>query len=417
MSESSSKPRLSPNDQKTRRYRFGPGLLVTAAFIGPGTVSTASKAGAAFGFTLLWAVLFSVIATIILQEMAARIGIVTGKGLGESIANAIANRWLRYFSIALVIVAIGIGNAAYQAGNLTGAAVGISELTNLSQNGAELLIGDVALILLLFGGHRFVQNVLIALVLAMSCVFVVTAMIVPPDWNELFTQAFQISIPTESLLTVIALIGTTVVPYNLFLHSTSAAQNWQGVEQSRALAQARIDSAVSISLGGLVTIAILSTAVVAFYGTGIQLSSVGQIAEQLTPTLGSWAHFWFACGLAAAGITSAITAPLAAGYAVSGCMGWPADIGAMRCRIVVVLVLLIGRSIAILLDNSPSEIIMLAQAANGILLPLIAIFLLFVVNRKRLLGEHRNGWPGNVLGGIVIAITIVLSTWKLITLG
>ena len=101
--------------------RFGPGLLVTAAFIGPGTVTTATRAGAAFGFALLWAVGFAIVATIFLQEMSARLGLVTRQGLGEAVRSTFRQRFMRFLSCVLVAAAIGFGNAAYQTGNITGA--------------------------------------------------------------------------------------------------------------------------------------------------------------------------------------------------------------------------------------------------------------------------------------------------------
>ncbi|MCA9068723.1 MAG: Nramp family divalent metal transporter, partial [Planctomycetaceae bacterium] len=111
--------------------KLGPGILVTAAFIGPGTITTASAAGAHFGFALLWALVFSVGATIILQEMAARLGLVTGEGLSEALRNTFQGP-LRLLMIILVILAIGVGNTAYQAGNIIGAAIGMESVFNLS---------------------------------------------------------------------------------------------------------------------------------------------------------------------------------------------------------------------------------------------------------------------------------------------
>ena len=112
---------------------MGPGLVVMAAFIGPGTVTTASLAGARFGHALLWAVVFSIIATIVLQEMSARLGLAGGQGLGEALRTTFSNRLVRGLCIVLVLAAIGFGNAAFQAGNVTGAAIGLETLTNVSQ--------------------------------------------------------------------------------------------------------------------------------------------------------------------------------------------------------------------------------------------------------------------------------------------
>ena len=112
--------------------KFGPGLLVTAAFIGPGSVATASAVGANFGFVLLWALLFSLIATIVLQEMAARLGLVSGEGLSQALRTTFKNPLLSRIAVLLVVSAIGIGNAAYEAGNISGAALGLQSLTSFA---------------------------------------------------------------------------------------------------------------------------------------------------------------------------------------------------------------------------------------------------------------------------------------------
>ena len=116
--------------QSTWFRKFGPGLLVTAAFIGPGTVTKATTAGANYGYALVWAIVFSVFATVVFQEMAARLGIVTKAGLGEAIRQTITNPVIRFLSLSLVVTAIVVGNAAYQAGNIAGAATGLATLTD-----------------------------------------------------------------------------------------------------------------------------------------------------------------------------------------------------------------------------------------------------------------------------------------------
>ena len=131
--------------------RFGPGLLVMAAFIGPGTVTTASKAGAEYGFVLLWTLAFSVIATLVLQEMAARLGLVTGRGLSTALREHFHNRHFRLLAIVLVIAAIGFGNAAYESGNITGASLGLAAITPYPSQLWSIVVGGTAFALLASG--------------------------------------------------------------------------------------------------------------------------------------------------------------------------------------------------------------------------------------------------------------------------
>ena len=173
--------------------QIGPAFLVTAAFIGPGTVITASLAGANYGFALVWALLFSVIATIILQEMTARLGIVTQEGLGEKIRNACKHPLLRALAIFLVVSAIVIGNGAYQSGNISGASlglIGIVEQLDWKIASANivfpLLIGIVAFLLLITGSYKVIEKALIVLVGVMSISFILTFLLTNPDLSALF---------------------------------------------------------------------------------------------------------------------------------------------------------------------------------------------------------------------------------------
>ena len=391
--------------------RFGPGILVTAAFIGPGSIATASVAGANFGFVLLWALLFSLVATGILQEMAARLGLASGSGLSEALRSTFTNPIISRGSVFLVVAAIGIGNAAYEAGNISGAALGLQSITHLSTSVCALILGATSAILLGTSGYKILEPVLIILVLIMSIVFVVTMIIIDVNFGSVLKGLVVPSIPKGSMLTVIALIGTTVVPYNLFLHANLAKEKWKYVEIDIALKESRSDTVLSIGLGGLITLAVMSTSAVAFFETE-RIFSSSSIATQLEPVLGSSANLFFALGLMAAGLTSAITAPLAAAYAVSGALGWPSDFNDFRFRIIWVSVLLIGTGFAAL-GTKPITAILFAQAANGLLLPIIAVFLLIIMNRRDLIGVHTNGKFANILGSLVVLVVSGLGLYKL----
>ncbi|MEX0716041.1 MAG: Nramp family divalent metal transporter [Planctomycetaceae bacterium] len=389
--------------------RIGPGLLVTAAFIGPGTVTTASKAGAGFGFALLWAVLFSVLATIILQEMAARLGIVSRQGLGEAVRSTFPHPAARFLACGLIVAAIGFGNAAYQTGNVTGAAIGLAALTPYSLSNWAIAVGLAAFGLLATGVYKLIERVLIALVVLMSGLFVYTAVIVRPDLGDVFAGAFVPRIPDGSLMTVLALIGTTIVPYNLFLHAASVREHWpETVPRDRALAEARIDTVLAVAIGGAITAAIVITAAAAFFPGG-SIGDAADMARQLEPALGRHATLLFSAGLFAAGLTSAVTAPLAAAYAVAGALGWPIDLKSWRFRGVWFAVLATGTTLAATLGGSPAETIVAAQVANGFLLPLIAVFLLAAVNRRGLMGGHANGVVANVLGAAVLVVVVLVT--------
>ena len=393
--------------------RFGPAFLVAAAFIGPGTVTTASLAGARQGYALAWAVVAATLATLVLQEMAARLGAVGRMGLGEALRMSFRQPVLRAAAILLALGAITFGNAAYQAGNLTGAALGLGSLAGGSGRIWVLACAIGATLLLATGAYRAVELVLVALVALMSVVFVATALMIRPDFAALAGSIAKPVVPQGAGLLVLALVGTTVVPYNLFLHASAVREKWSNSEPLTALSEARRDSLTAVSLGGMITLAILLTAVPLFLAS-IDVRGVDDMARQLEPLLGTRARWLFGAGLFAAGLTSAITAPLAAAWATSGLLGWGVDMRDWRFRLVWVAVIAIGATFA-LRGTRPLQAIVFAQAANGLLLPIIAGFLLWVMNRPEIMGVAVNRWRSNLAGGLVVLFTAALggsAVWR-----
>ncbi|MGJ8733803.1 MAG: Nramp family divalent metal transporter [Cellulophaga sp.] len=389
---------------------IGPGPLVAAAFIGPGTITVCTLAGVNFGFSLLWAMALSIVATIVLQEMSARVGIVSQKGLSNIIRTEIKNPILKWFTILLILSAIVIGNAVYEAGNISGGILGLEALLgesyvsfgSFSFNYLSILMGVIAFVLLFIGNYKVLEKALISLVIAMSLAFLITAIITKPDLIAILSGIFKPSLPKDGLLTVIALIGTTVVPYNLFLHASLVSEKWKSVTD---LQYARKDTIVAVILGGVVSMCVIISAAAI---QGSDINSAADLAKGLEPLFGSFAKYFLAIGLFAAGITSAITAPLAAAYVTCGCLGWSTNLKSSKFRTVWMLILFLGVLFSSL-GIKPIDIIKFAQIANGILLPIIAAFLLWIMNKKSVLGVYKNSVYQNILGFIILAISILLS--------
>ncbi len=393
---------------------IGPGTLVAAAFIGPGTVTVCTLAGVNFGFELLWAMTLSIIATIILQEMAARLGLVSGKGLATNVKEQVKLPVLQIIAIILIVSAILVGNAAYEAGNISGGVLGLQTIfvdasipvAGFQFNYLSLSIGLIAFILLFIGNYKVIERSLVSLVIFMSISFLVAAIITNPNWMLVFKGIFTPTIPSEGILTVIALVGTTVVPYNLFLHASLVQEKWSGTKDLKV---ARKDLYISIILGGLVSMAIIICA------AGIQqgeINNAADLAKGLEPLYGSVSKYVLSLGLFAAGITSAITAPLAAAYVARDCFGWKKDLKSGNFRAVWMFILVLGVIFSSVGFKS-IEIIQFAQVANGLLLPIIAGFLLWIVNKKSVLGDFRNNTLQTVLGIIIVLTTIALGARSL----
>ncbi len=388
---------------------IGPGPLVAAAFIGPGTVTLCSIAGLDFGFSLLWTLLLSVIATIVLQEMAARLGIISQKGLSEVIKNEIKNPLTKNIVIILILSAIVIGNAAYEAGNISGGVLGLEtvfgekylNLLNYHINFYSVILGLIAFSLLFLGNYKILEKSLIFLVIIMSLSFIITAIITKPDIIKLVQGLLIPKFPKGSILIIIGLIGTTVVPYNLFLHASLVKEKWKNVND---LKLARNDTIIAIALGGIVSMCI----VISSASLNIEsINNASDLAKGIEPLYGVNSKYILAVGLFSAGITSAITAPLAAAYVAAGCLGWSIKLKSIKFRAVWMFILLMGVLFSSLGFKSV-EIIKFAQITNGILLPVIAGLLIWIVNKESVMGKFKNSKWQNLIGLFIVVITVFL---------
>lgn len=399
----------------SRLKKIGPGAIVAAAFIGPGTVTTATISGASFGFTLLWAILFSVFATYILQEMSARLGLIAQLGVGEAIRVKLNKGIIKILATLLVVSAILVGNAAYEAGNISGAALGVSisewSIYGKMINPAILIIGIVAATILYTGTFKLIERALIAMVAIMGFVFIVSALILSPDYGEIVKGLFVPTIPKGGLLMVVGLIGTTVVPYNIFLHASFVKNKWNDPKE---LKTSRADTFYSILIGGFITMSILIASSMVNQHSENSISNITDMSQQLEPLLGGWATVFMSIGFLAAGLSSAITAPLAAAFATSEVFGWSGSMKSTKFRAVWIVILSIGVVFS-LLGFKPTGVILFAQVANGLLLPIIASFLLWVMNDKKLLGDYINSKYANIFGSLIIVITIMLGLKGIIT--
>lgn len=388
----------------------GPGPFIAAAFIGPGTVTVCTLAGVAYGFQLLWAIMISIVAAIALQGMAVRIGVLGQKSIITALHEALPTPWIKKAMLILIFSAIMIGNTAYEAGNISGAALGLETVFGLSDfflltykfKLYPLLIGLIIAGLLWLGKYKILERILIFLVLLMSLAFLFTAIATGPDLLGVIKGLVTFSVPKGSLLSIISLVGTTIVPYNLFLHTELVREKWS---QKTALPKALTDMVLALGLGGVISLSIIITA------AGIEaneLRNAADLALGLAPIFGDGAKYLLSLGLFSAGITSSITAPLAAAYVVCGCLGWNTDLKAPHFQRIWAVVVLIGVLFAST-GITFIQIIQFAQIANGILLPIIAGILVWIMNKASWLGDNKNNLIQNLFGLIIVLLSLILS--------
>lgn len=381
--------------------RTGTSSIVVAAFIGPGTVLTCAAAGVDFGYGLAWVLLFSTATAFVLQSLTAGTGILAQRGLGEAIRAELSGRRVQPLAVSLVVLGLWIGCASFELGNLLGAAAGIEALTGgaLSERGLVAGLGALAAGILLLD-LRVLIRVFAGLVMGMSALFLVSLLLAPVDWGAALGSLVVPSLPSGSLLTVVALIGTTVVTYNLFLHPTAAKQYWSDApDRAAAWRMEMRGMALFLPVGGLISFAILATgATLPALSEGTE--NIAAFAALLEPVAGSLAQICFGLGLFAAGLTSTLTAPLAAASGICEVFGWDATPRSRSFRAVWASVLVTGVGLG-LVGWSPLPAIVAAQAANGLLLPVIAAFMLFLTVRQSVVELPR--WY-YVLGGIVTLV-------------
>ena len=387
---------------------LGPGMIITASFIGPGTVTTMTQSGAGFGYSLLWAVVFSVIATIVVQEMIIRLSLVTREGLGEAIQSLLQHKVGKFILVWFILIVVTLGCAAYISGDLIGTSLGAAYLLHLPKHVVAPIIGIIILLIGVLGNYDFLEKVMIVLMVIMGLIFITTMILVQPDVGAIFKGALVPTVPNGSMLTVIALIGTTVVPYNFFIHSTAVHERFHSI---KALRFARWDTVLSITIGGIISAAILISAATLIRGE--EVSSVIQLARPLEPILGQAATYAMSIGLFAAGLSSALASPTGAAATISSLLGWKGGMSSKKYKTVFACIIIVG-IISSALGFEPLQVVLVAQALNGMILPIVAIVIFIIVNRRRLLGDYVNNWKWNVIGGLVVAVITFLGGYSLV---
>jgi Mn2+/Fe2+ NRAMP family transporter len=364
--------------------------VISAAFIGPGTITTAVTAGSQFQIQLLWAVVFATIACIILQEASARITIASGLSLGKALEKKFGHQrgfWIKLFIGGSVL----LGCAAYEAGNILGAVSGMNLLIVGDGKIYTVLVTLCAALLLWDGRQAWISTLMTILVGMMGLAFFVLALYGDFELSDLLIASIVPRIPAGSELITLGLVGTTIVPYNLFLGS--------GISKGQTIPLMRIGLTVSVLIGGLITIWILLA------GTVVgEFSSFQALAEEFRSKIGSAGVLALGVGLFAAGFSSAITSPYAASIIASNVFGIEKR---SSVRIVWEIVLMTGFLFG-MSGVKPIPVILAVQALNGLILPLITVYLIIILNDSGIIpSSHRPSFFYNlilllILGGVLL---------------
>jgi manganese transport protein len=396
---------------------LGPGIIITSAFIGPGTVTICTLAGINFGYSLIWCIFFSIIATCYLQELSSRLGIISRKGLSEILID-IDNALIRKIIIGIIFLSLFIGNAAYESGNISGTVMGLETFVgsikisflNYTINLIPIFIGSFLALIIGNGSYKVFEKVLVLLVITMSITFVLVAITSTPNIKDLF-GGLKPNVTESNFIYVVGLIGTTVVPYNLFLHSYIAKKRWVSEKDYKTSV---FDTVLSIVIGGIISLSIIITAASSQISINQnEIKNAVDLGSHLSPSLGSFSKYFISIGLFCAGITSSITAPIATSYALSGIFKYKAEWKDKIFKRVAYIIIFTGVLFSSV-NYNPILVIKLAQFINGLFLPFIAIFLIWSVNKKNIMGKYVNSKFYNLLGILIVLVSMIISYRSLI---
>lgn len=384
---------------------LGPGLVAAAAGNDAGGITTFTVVGASYGYTLLWALGLIAIGLVIVQEMSARLGAVTGKGLADLIREEFGVRWTAFAMLILFIANAGTTVAEFAGISAALGLFGVPKWLSVPVMAAIVWLIVVRL------SYRLAERVFLTLSTVFS-VYLVTMFLVRPDWGAVGRAIVLPNVTLDGgyLATVIALVGTTITPYmQLFLQSAVVDKGVTTEDYARERADVIVGSILSIIVSASIVIVCAAT----LNAAGLPVATAADAAEALRPLAGPWAQALFALGLFGASMLAACILPLSTSYAISEAFGFERGVSKAfsEARIFFGLytgLIVLGAAV-VLLPVDPINIILKSQLLNGLLLPIELIFILLLINSRSVMGSYVNSRPLNVAAwttaGILIALT------------
>jgi NRAMP (natural resistance-associated macrophage protein)-like metal ion transporter len=386
---------------------IGPGIITSNVDNDAGGIATYTQAGSAYGYSLLWSLVPMTIALYVTMEMCARLGVITGKGLSDLIREEFGFR--STFFVMIVGFVVDLGNVVAEFAGVAASA----QIFGVSKYIAVPIAAVVVWVLVLKGTYRQVEVVFLV-----ACVFYLTyffsAFLSHPDWllAARMTVVPTIHMDTNYLLTLTALVGTTIAPWQFFYLQAGFVEKKVGPRQ---YPQARLDVLLgSISCMVIVFFIIICTAATLHASGQTNITDAGEAAKALIPLAGKWAALTFAFGLLNASLFAATILPLSTAHVICEGLGFEAGLDhkfreAPAFYWLYTILIVIGGGIVMIPSAPLWKIFIFSQVGNGVWLPIVIIFVLLLVNRKDLMGEHINGFLFNLVAWITAIAMIILT--------
>lgn len=391
---------------------LGPGLIATSAGNDAGGIATYSQAGAKFGYDLIWVMVILTLSFAVVQEMCARLGAATGRGLLDLIRERFGIGWA-LFAVGIILIANGGVTVSEFVG--IGAAM---ELLGVSRHVAIPLGAALIWYLVIFGSYANVEKILLLMTLVFFA-YPVAAFMAHPRWAEVAQGAFIPKFRSDPayIFLIVGLLGTTITPYIQIFQQSSLVE--KGVAR-RHYGPERIDAYVGALFSNLMSISMIIATAATLYVVGQrEIETAADAARALEPVVGSAATLLFGVGLLGATLLAGAVLPLATAYAVSEVFGVPKGVNLdfRRGKVFFSLftaLIVIGTTLALIPNVPVMRLLVGVQVLNGILLPIILVFILLLINDKRLTGDLKNTRRNNVLA---VGTLILITTAVLVMLG
>ena len=385
---------------------MGPGIITANVDNDAGGITTYSVAGAHFGYSLIWSFIPIIIALVIIQEMCSRMAIVTGKGLADLIREEFGVKVTFY--AMMVLVFSNLFNAISEFAGIAASA----ELFGISKYVLVPLCAIFVWWIIVKGTYKSVEKVFLA-----ACVFyvsyILSGLLSQPNWKEVLDSSLRPKLQFDKayLLMLIGVIGTTIAPWMQFYQQSSVVEKGIKIENYK---YSRWDVIVGAFVVNIVAIFIVVVCAATLFKNGIRIETAKDAALALRPLAGNYCFFLFAFGLLNASIFSACILPLSTAYSVCEGMGWEVGVNrrfreAPQFYSLYTAIIIISAAVILLPNVKLIPIMLLSQATNGLLLPFVLIFMLLLVNNKRLMGEYTNSKTYNILTVFIVIAMIGLS--------
>ena len=390
---------------------IGPGLLVTVGFIDPGNWASNMAAGSTFGYSLLWVVTLSTLMLIVLQHNVAHLGIVTGECLAESCSHHLPRPAAR-----LILASALLACVATMMAEVLGGAIALNMLFGIPEKIGSIIIAIVALALLLTNSYGKIERVIIGFVSLIGLAFLAEIAMVHVDWPQAASGWVLPSMPAGSSAIIVSVLGAVVMPHNLFLHSeVIQSQHYEGKGEAvirERLDHEFVDTLFSMAVGWAINSAMVILAASTFFAHGIVIDDLSMAAATLEPMLGSAARVIFALALLFAGLSSSVTAGMAAGTISAGIVEEPYDIHDRHSSLGVIGTF-VAAVVVIFFVTDPFQGLVWSQALLSLQLPITIFTQIALTSSGKVMGKYANG-PR--LKALLVAIGVVVTALNAILL-